>query len=68
VGFIEVVEEPEEVAGATVGSKGEEIAEGGGEERGELLFREDFWVGLAGLLVPLASWGWWNGPQDNDKN
>jgi hypothetical protein len=42
VGFIEVVEESKEVAGVTVGGEGEEIAEGGREEGGELLFREDF--------------------------
>ena len=40
--LIEGVEGTEEVAWVAVGGDGEEVAEGGGDERGELLFAEEF--------------------------
>ena len=42
VDFVEVVEYAEEVAWVAVGGDGEEIAEGRRQERGELLFGEEF--------------------------
>ena len=43
VDFIEGIEETEEVAGMAVGCESEEVAEGGWNEGGELVFGEDFW-------------------------
>lgn len=42
VDFVVVVEDAEEVAGVALGGEDEEVADGGGEERGELLFGEEF--------------------------